>query len=478
MYRLPRRYAQARKGAPMMIAANTMNPAIAAQVPAMAPKASQKIDNEGERSSDDRFQSAPGTDEAAPRPPAKWLVMNYIAADGGLVKHQIRNIDDMEKVGSDKDMHIVSLIDVGPKPEPFKGKWSGAKTFYVTKDDVKEEINSPVLADHGEHLDMSSPDTLRNFIVDTVRQYPSEHIALIMNDHGGGYTGAMVDETDGYCMSVPDLRKAIEDAENTLGKKVDIIGFDACLMAETEVAYELKDCGKILLASEENEGPWGWHYDSVLGGKVMAEVITQARGRMTRGLTVSPEEFAKIIVQVNRDHCLENPTFSAVRLASMDSLAGVMNGLADALLATEDNTAVGMALGRSESFGGYLTPYCDIHDLHDFCTQLIAETKDEKVKAAAMKVCENIEKSTVMDNEVYEEDHPNSKGISIYFPRHYAGEIDYDYGSLKFAQETKWSDAIKKFATNTQNPPVKVPECWPDTAMTPRKQMAEIGASN
>lgn len=465
------------KGVLTMITTAAFNPATAGAGTAMIFKEREDLQAEGGLLPGDCFQSASSGGETAPQPPAKWLILNYIAADGGLVKYQIRNIDDMEKAGSDKDMHIVSLIDVGPRPEPFKGQWSGARAFYVTKDDAKEEIKSPVIADYGNNLDMSSPETLKNFIIDMVKQYPAEHIALIMNDHGGGFTGAMVDESDGYCMSVPDLRKAVEEAEKTLNKKIDIIGFDACLMAETEVAYELKDCGNILLASEENEGPWGWHYDSVLGGNVMAEALTMARGRMTRGLTVTPEELAKIIVQVNRDHYLENTTFSAIRLGSMDELAGVMNGLADAIISTSDADSIGMALGRSESFGGYLTPYCDIHDLHDFCSQIISGTTDEKLKAAAKKVCETIEKSTVLDNEVYEEDHPNSKGISIYYPRHYAGEIEYDYGNLRFAQDTRWSDAIKRTATNTENPPHKVPECWPDAAMTPRKQKAAAGVS-
>jgi len=477
MYGLRPLYIPVMKGVFTMITTATFNPATAGAGTSMVLKEREDVKAEGRALPEDCFESVSSGGDIATEQPARWLILNYVAADGGLVKYQIRNIDDMEKVGSDKDMHIVSLIDVGPKPEPFKGLWSGARAFYVSRDNTKDEIKSPIIADYGNNLDMSSPETLKNFIIDMVKQYPSEHIALIMNDHGGGFTGAMVDESDGSYMTVPDLRKAVEEAEETLNKKIDIIGFDACLMAETEVAYELKDCGKILLASEENEGPWGWHYDSVLGGNVMAEAITTARGRMTRGLTVTPEEFAKIIVQVNREHYLENTTFSAIRLDTMDELAGVMNGLADAILATEDNKAVGMALGRSETFGGYLTPYRDIHDLHDFCNQIAIFTADEKLKEAAKKVCDTIETSTVMDNQVYEEDHPNSKGISVYFPRRYAGEIEYDYGTLRFARDTRWSDAIKRFATNTEAPPRKVPEYWPDRAMTPWKQKAAVSGS-
>jgi hypothetical protein len=78
---------------------------------------------------------------------------------------------------------------------------------------------------------MSDPATLTKFIVDTVKRFPAQHVALVLNDHGGGLTGAMSDETDGGFMSVPNLHKAISDAEKQTGKKLDIVGFDACLMA-------------------------------------------------------------------------------------------------------------------------------------------------------------------------------------------------------------------------------------------------------
>jgi hypothetical protein len=47
-------------------------------------------------------------------------------------------------------------------------------------------------------------------------------------------------------------------------KKLDVLDFDACLMATVEVAYELKDTVDFLLASQETEPGDGMPYDDYL----------------------------------------------------------------------------------------------------------------------------------------------------------------------------------------------------------------------
>ena len=46
--------------------------------------------------------------------------------------------------------------------------------------------------------------------------------------------------------------------------KIDVIGFDACLMAMLETAYALRDSGSVMVASEELEPGDGWSYDNFL----------------------------------------------------------------------------------------------------------------------------------------------------------------------------------------------------------------------
>jgi hypothetical protein len=51
-------------------------------------------------------------------------------------------------------------------------------------------------------------------------------------------------------MSTPDLRRALEFGLKDGGKPLDVLFLDACLMGMIEVAYEVKDCAKYLIAGE------------------------------------------------------------------------------------------------------------------------------------------------------------------------------------------------------------------------------------
>ena len=46
--------------------------------------------------------------------------------------------------------------------------------------------------------------------------------------------------------------------------KIDVIGFDACLMSMLETAYALRDRGAVMVGSEELEPGDGWSYDNFL----------------------------------------------------------------------------------------------------------------------------------------------------------------------------------------------------------------------
>jgi cysteine peptidase C11 family protein len=50
-------------------------------------------------------------------------------------------------------------------------------------------------------------------------------------------------------------------AHQLLGRKVDMVGMDACLMTMLEVAYQIRDHAEILVGSEPGDGR---PYDTVL----------------------------------------------------------------------------------------------------------------------------------------------------------------------------------------------------------------------
>jgi hypothetical protein len=409
----------------------------------------------------DKVELGKSDDTQAIKPHAKWLFLNYIAADCNLTQYQMKNVDQMELVGSDKNTHIVTYIDVGPKANPMDGKWQNCRCYYITKDNDTTKINSEMIKDFGR-VDMSNPETLKKFIIDAMQKFPADHVALILNDHGGGFTGAMADDSDGNFMSVPQIKQALSEAEKVTGKKIDIVGFDACLMAETEVAYELKDNAKILLASEESEGGPGWTYNSMLGGKNLGEAIKIAQAEMKKKIDVSPEDFAKIIVQVNQEHNKDIPTFSATDLTKIDTLTKAVNDLAKIIKTTSDKEVVKQAIGKAENYGGGWSPYGDIRDLHGMCTNIAKNASDKKLAEAAKAVVASVE-AAVFANEVDPSQHPESHGLSIYAP---TSEPGYNYKDLAFAKDTEWDEALKSLGKGASESEA-TPKFWPDGS--PRK---------
>lgn len=404
----------------------------------------------------------------------KWTILNYIAADNNLTEFQIKNINDMEAVGSDENTHILTFIDVGPETKEGVD-FKGGRLYHITQDNDPKKINSRLLKDYGSLVNSGDYKTLRDFIVYTVKNYPSEHIALFLNDHGGGFTGGMSDDSQGGSMSVPDLRKALEEAQKITGKKITILGFDACLMGELEVAYELKNCADYLLASEENEDGNGWPYTPILGNKVLPQVIKALQEELKNSsfkITENPSELARKVVEVCSRHQDDIPTFAASDLTKIDGLKSAINQFAEAIIKTTEKETVLEAVKTAENYGGGWFPYSDIHDLGHLAENISSKTKDPKLKTAADNVSAALKK-VVIANESHPIKHPNSQGLSIYAPRKQSDYMEKTYEALAFASDTKWDEALKSVMAKQQDGeiPKENPWVWPDGSPKPGKKI-------
>ncbi|WP_161997863.1 hypothetical protein, partial [Escherichia coli] len=71
----------------------------------------------------------------------KWLVLLYSAGDNNLYSYLFDYLDELEKVGSDQNTHMVSIADQGN----YGKQWKQAKTFYLYPDPQTGKINSPVI---------------------------------------------------------------------------------------------------------------------------------------------------------------------------------------------------------------------------------------------------------------------------------------------------------------------------------------------
>ncbi|MEN3014615.1 MAG: clostripain-related cysteine peptidase [bacterium] len=262
----------------------------------------------------------------------KWLVIHYGGSDNDLARYIFRDLDELEKVGSDHNTHIVSLLDMGKQ---FGMPFEGARVFYVKQDNQKDIINSPVIKKFRQ-VDTSDPKFMATLIKEIIRRFPADNIALIISNHGVGWKGIVTDDSAGSkFMHIDELREALGEVVKSTGKKIDVVAFDACLMAMAEVGYELKDVAKYMVASEEIEGGNGYEY-SVLFSKAMKNLQSANLAKINMG----PEEFAKLIVHAAKEYSNDIRTISAVDLEKANNLAKAMDSFAKTLIPKFDHYKV------------------------------------------------------------------------------------------------------------------------------------------
>lgn len=118
---------------------------------------------------------------------------------------------------------------------------------------------------------MSDKKTLEDFLLWAKDKYKADRYMLVLWDHGGGVAmGYGIDalnerekksESDYGSINTSDVVEAVKKS----GITFDLIGFDACLMQDIEVAKALEPYTDYFLASEEVEGGYGWYYTSGFG---------------------------------------------------------------------------------------------------------------------------------------------------------------------------------------------------------------------
>jgi hypothetical protein len=374
-----------------------------------------------------------GTAERPGEPQAgkkKWTILLYSAADNNLERYMVQDVIDLESVGSDANTNLLAQVDRGERPSSLSGGWAGCRRFFLEKDGDSSAINSPPAQDLGQ-VNMSDPQTLTDFLVWGMKNYPADHVFLVISDHGNGWKGAMEDDSHHGWMKTKDINKAIEDAEKIVDQKLDIVGFDACLMASSEVGYELKDSAGFLVASENTEGADGWPYPQIF----TSQSLNRLQRAISHKLDLPPEEVAKKVVKEAEGVQGTLATMSATDLSRMKDLAGATDAFAEKLIATPtDKQILKSIIQDTQSFYGY-------KDQIDFCERLIASpsVSDEELKAAAKTMM------AAVKNAVIAEQHSPSKkgahGLTIELPA-WGGGPSEEYKGLKLSQDTKWDEAI------------------------------------
>jgi len=217
-----------------------------------------------------------------------WTLLIYMAADNDLASQGVRDLEEMLAVGASPEVAVVVLFD---------RKHRGATRYRIPSRPGVSRARCP--QNKLGKINMGDPATLADFLRWGQAQLPARRRALILWDHGDGWrpynplnpSGGLrtkrhfsarvrvqragmrpqyigIDDQgrgslDDDWLDMGELRQGL--AQGLGGRPLDLLGFDACLMSQLEVLYEVRDTASVIVGSEEEMPLTGLPYREVLG---------------------------------------------------------------------------------------------------------------------------------------------------------------------------------------------------------------------
>lgn len=402
----------------------------------------------------------------------RWTLMVYMAGDNGKTFDQLqgrrtlmapmeeqgwKDIEEMEAVGSTEEVTVLVQFDT------LSDRENTYRIHIPIKGENREIQNIP-------EQNTGNPDSLRDFIVWGIEKYPAENYAVILWNHGTGWKeddiyafarnrGVQIqaspdevrsltrnnrrlsnafflssitevlqlEDEDSRAIAFDDssldfldnakLQQAFREAEEKTGKKVSLIGMDACLMSMVEVAYQLRANANYMVASQEVEPLSGYPYTAILQN-------------LTANADMTPGELSKLIVREYKRYyegesrgSVTKVTQSATNLMMLEKLAQALGRLATVLrqLLTEEDIYTESAIYHAQRKAVRFDDK-DFVDLHDFLKLLrdkyagdsgeLTQVIDEVMNLMVLE----IEPQMILANVGLGVRFERVKGLSIYSP--------------------------------------------------------------
>ncbi len=386
-----------------------------------------------------------------------WTWLIYMAGDNNLEGAGRDDLAEMKQIGSTSDVRVIVQFDT---------EENKTTRYLIEKKKAKVIQQLP-------GVDCGDPKVLTQFIRWGTKNYPAQHYLLDVWNHGGGWENLPPDYNyDAIRLAKPRAAAKLNRVKRSLfrttvkkiqkrsaqlraiaidcgshdyldnqelrsgvlralpsGRKLDILGCDACLMNMLEIAYEMKDTANFMVGSEETEPGAGWPYAPIL--KWLAAKPT-----------TSPADLSKMIVTEYGKYyqkTRETATQSALNLKQIQSAAVAVNELADVLLADLDNAVAGaVTLARDRAQKFEVPEYVDLGDLAGQIIQRLP--RNAKVRSAAENILKVLSPTTqnafVIQNTMCGPTVKRASGVSIYFP--HPEDYSPDYRDLAFSKEGSW----------------------------------------
>lgn len=449
---------------------------------------------------DTAFTDDTGTKER----PADWTILIYLSADNNLSEECIYALKELREHltqpgAATFKVNVVALIDPvgrGIKARLIEVGKSGPDGN-IDCDTLPKGAFGNLIKGAGE-VDMGDSWTLTRFLYKGIEKYQAEHYMVILSGHAAGtHEGFFLRDEERPLSLIPSslppqlLEKVFSNDSIKAalkGKKVDILGFDACMMSMIEVCYQLRDINilDLVVGSEGFSLNAGWPYD---------DIVSEIQGCKID----VPLRVAQVIVEKNfkfyRDYFIGglSTDLSVIKLKYIGDLKAKVDTLAEKLIAgleVEKKSQKEKKVDEGEKTPDYFYAEDGSHklqdalilahwaaqayngeqcvDLYDFCCLLSKRMVDHSGIPGAVEIksaCEAVvalikpregqngsAKKKIVEHSCYTgAAFQYSYGISIYFPwskvNMAPNYYNFDFGKPK---SSAWSKFLKLYVKATQ----------------------------
>lgn len=404
------------------------------------------------------------TASAAARKP--WTFLVYLAGENNLEQAGVDDLGEMKTVGTQDGVNVVAQFD---RP-------SGATRYLLRKGTA---LARDAVATVGAQ-NTGDPAALLAFVRWGVQTFPAERVALVLWNHGQGW-----DDTDIYAgerlrdarrprrirralfrtsveraaalqarggevsraillddgakdfLDNIEMKSVLAATRKLLGRKVELLGMDACLMSMVEVGYQVRGAVAFAVGSEETEPGDGWPYGEILRALAAEPGMTGA-------------ELGRVVVDRylrSYQRSREAVTQSLCDLSGAARVAGAVKELGAALTAAladpKARAAVTDARSRVQRY-----EVRDNVDLADLC-HLLGDAQDVPagVKSAAANVVAALlppasDGAFVASSGWLGDAMKHSNGAAIYFPTERVSPL---YAKLDWARASGWGRFLESY---------------------------------
>jgi hypothetical protein len=390
-----------------------------------------------------------------------WTFMVYMAGDNNLDPDGVRDLKEMKRVGSTKDVNVIAQFD--------RATGHTAKRYYLRKGG---KVAGDAVASVGK-VNTGDPKNLLDFAQWGIKNYPAAHYLLVLWNHGQGWDdtdifagerfrslrrlaggraryslfhtpvrnalkkavsddetrAVLIDENAKDFLDNKEMKKVLADVRKLLKRKLDILGMDACLMSMAEVGYQIHESAEFTVGSEETEPMEGWPYDAILS-------------ELTKKPAMTARDLCAVIVEkYAASYAQDAVTQSACDLSKAEDLAAAVAHLAAALNA---ELATGMTRQRLLTARTQVQEYevADNIDLVDFCTVLAKALPGTSIAQHCQEVIQATQTAYVVANNSKGKKLEHSHGVAIYFPKVKVSPL---YQALDFSKKTGWDVFLKNY---------------------------------